>query len=249
MRRGLLIVTLMLATAAVSSAQTFYFPQVAIGGYNGGFWTTAIFLSNATGATASGTVVLTRSDGGQFRSTWIDEAGNRVGSGNMIPFQLGPRESRKFRAAADIPLTTGFATITSNSAGVLGTAVFTQLDGLGNMSAEAGVPMGIPLGKQAVFVDTINGFSTGVAIANPNTASLHINFELVSDTGQIIGTSTRDLAPGQHMAVFTSELFPNAGPMVGRLQFYCVNPMVAVALRFEPSLTVFTTMPPIAIAP
>ena len=249
MRRALLIVSFMLASTAVCSAQTFYFPQVAIGAFENGYWTTTIFLSNATGATASGQIVLTRSDGGRFRSRWFDEAGNRVGSENIVPFQLGPRESRKFSAAADIQLMTGFATVSSNSAGVVGTAMFTQLDLAGNMTAEAGVPMGIPLGKQAVFVDTVNGFQTGVAIANPNTAALHINFELVSDTGQIIATQARDLAPGQHLAIFTSQLFPDAPPMVGRLQFYCVNPMVAVALRFEPSFTVFTTMPPIAIAP
>jgi hypothetical protein len=249
MRRALLIILLVLATSAVCSAQTFYFPQVAIGVFETGSWKTTIFVSNATGAVASGTIVLSKSDGSPFLSTWLDEGGNLAGSGNMVPFTLGPSESRKYSSVADIPLSTGFATISSNSPGVLGTAMFTQLDPAGNMIAEAGVPMGIPLGKQAVFVDTVNGFRTGVAIANPNTSSLHIHFELVSDTGQIILSQVRDLAPGQHMAVFVNELFPDAPGMVGRLQFWCVNPMVAVALRFEPSFTLFTTMPPIAIAP
>jgi hypothetical protein len=35
--------------------------------------------------------------------------------------------------------------------------------------------------------------------------------------------------------------------MVGRLQYYCTNPMVSVALRFSPSVE-FTTIPPIAVA-
>lgn len=249
MKRALFAVLLVLAANTVCSAQTFYFPQVAIGAFTGGFWKTTIFLSNATGNTASGAIVLSKSDGTPFNSTWTDESGNPAGAGNTIPFQLGPSESRRFMSVADIPLSTGFATVTSNSVGVLGTAVFTELDGGGNMVAEAGVPMGIPLGKQAVFVDTTNGFMTGVAIANPNASSLHIHFELVSNTGQIILTQLRDLAPGQHMATFVNELFPEAPPMVGRLQFWCVNPMVSVALRFEPAFTVFTTMPPIAIAP
>jgi hypothetical protein len=127
--------------------------------------------------------------------------------------------------------------------------MFTELDSAGNMIAEAGVPMAIPLGKQAIFVDTTNGILTGVAVANPNAAPLHIHFELVNDSGQIILTQLRDLAPGQHMSTFVHELFPDAPAMVGRLQFWCVNPMVSVGLRFQPSMTTFTTMPPIAIVP
>lgn len=249
MKRVFLTVLLMLVASAVCSAQTFYFPQVAIGAFSDGSWVTTIFLSNARADTASGVVTLTKSDGTPFDSTWTDELGNRVGSGNQIPFQLGPSESRKFMAVPDIGLTTGFATVNSNSLGILGNAMFTELGPGGNMVSEAGVPMAIPLGKQAIFVDTTYGFKTGVAIANPNTNALHINFELVTAAGQTLLTASRDLPGGQHTAFFVHELFPGAPDLVGRLQFYCTNPMVSVALRFEPSFTVFTTMPPIAIAP
>ena len=108
--------------------------------------------------------------------------------------------------------------------------------------------MAIPLGKQGIFVDTTSGFMTGVAVANPNGVPLHIHFELVSDSGQIILTQLRDLAPAQHMATFIHELFPDAPPMVERLQFWCVNPMVSLGLRFAPT-SVFTTLSPIAIIP
>jgi hypothetical protein len=249
MRRVLLSVLFVLGASNVCSAQTFYFPQIAIGGFAGGSWKTTIFLSNAAATPASGTITLTKSDGSPFASTWMDEMGRSAGGGNLIAFQLGAGESRRFMAVADIPLTTGYATVTADNGGVLGTAMFTALDAAGNMIAEAGVPMGIPLGKQAVFVDTTNGFKTGVAIANPNMAPLHINFELVNDAGQIIMTQVRDLQASQHLAFFVSDLFPDAPAMVGRLQFYCANPMVSVGLRFEPSFIVFTTMPPIAIAP
>jgi hypothetical protein len=249
MRRGLLVMLLVLAATTVCSAQTFYFPQVSVGAFNGGSWRTTIFLSNATGSPASGTVTFLRSDGAPFNSTWIDEAGSPVSNRNVIPFTLGPSQSRRFMSVADIPIATGFATVSSNSGGVLGNAMFTELDAADNMIAEAGVPMAIPLGKQAIFVDTTNGFLTGVAVANPNSTTLHIHFELVSDSGQIIQTQLRDLAPGQHMSTFVHELFPGAPSMVGRLQFWCATPMVSVGLRFQPSLTSFTTMPPIAIVP
>ena len=249
MRRALLLIMMVLATSTVCSAQTFYFSHVAIGAFDGGSWRTTIFLSNATGTPASGKVTFSQSDGSPFNSTWIDEAGTPVSHGNEIVFMLGPSESRRLMSVADIPIATGFATVTSNSGGVLGNAMFTELDAVGNMVAEAGIPMAIPLGKQGVFVDTTNGFMTGVAIANPNNAALHIHFELVSNTGQIILSQVRDLAPGQHMSTFIHELFPDAPPMVGRLQFWCVNPMVSVGLRFEPSFRMFTTLSPIALLP
>ncbi len=248
MKRLLFTVALMIAASSVCSAQqfTYYFPQVAIGGG----WKTTIFISNAapSGTTASGSITFTRSDGTPFAANWVDSAGNPVGGGgNTIAFQLASGESRKFTSVGDMPLTTGYAMVSANAT-VLGSAMFTQLDGGGRMLAEAGVPMGIPLPKQAVFVDTTAGFKTGVAIANPNTAALRINFELVSDTGQMIRTTQRELPPSQHLAFFVHELFPDAPEMVGRLQFYCTNPMVSVALRFDPSFALFTTMAPIAIA-
>jgi hypothetical protein len=71
--------------------------------------------------------------------------------------------------------------------------------------------------------------------------------QLVTAGGQVVGEVVRDLPPFQHFAVFTDELFPGAPSMVGRLQFWCTNPMVAIALRMSPSFQ-FTTIPPIAIA-
>jgi hypothetical protein len=248
MKRVLFTVAFMIAASSVCLAQqpTYYFPQIAVGGA----WQTTVFISNASapGTTASGSVTFTRSDGAPFAANWIDESGNNVsGGGNTIAFQLGSGESRRFVSIADIPLTTGYATVVAN-ASVLGGAMFAQFDGAGRMIAEAGVPMAIPLGKQAVFVDTTAGFKTGVAIANPNAATLDITFELVTNTGQIIRQAGRPLGPGQHLSFFVHELFPDAPEMIGRLQFYCTNPMASVALRFDPAFAVFTTMAPLHIA-
>jgi hypothetical protein len=246
MKRVLFGALFVLAVSAVASAQsfTYYFAQVTAG--DG--WRTTIFISNATAdATASGSITFVTSSGAPFAANWLDEMGNNVSSGgNVISFQLAPGQSRKYTTVGDLPLTVGYARIAAN-ASVLGTAMFSRLDGGGNILAEAGVPMAIPLGKQAVFVDTTAGFRTGVAIANPNSATLNIHLQLVSDNGQVLAEAVRDLAGFQHMALFTDELFPGASAMVGRLQFWCTNPMVAVALRFSPSLQ-FTTLPPIAIA-
>jgi hypothetical protein len=98
-----------------------------------------------------------------------------------------------------------------------------------------------------VFVDTQNGFRTGVAIANPNSNSLEIHFELIDDQAQVVATAVKSLGGFQQMALFTDELLGGLPPMVGRMNFWCTNPMVAVALRFSPNVQ-FTTMAPIAVA-
>ncbi len=252
MNRLLFSMCLILAVSAVGSAQqfTYYYPHVTAGTFVGGFWQTTIFLTNPNPPgtpAASGAVVFTRSDGGPYAITFHDDVNRPAGSGNTIPFQLGPGETRKYVSVANEPLSTGFATVTANSS-ILGTAMFTQFDSFGRMIGEAGVPAAIPLGRQAIFVDTTSQFKTGLAIANPNNAPLHITFQLMNTVGQMILTTTRELPPNQHFSIFVHELFPGAPPMVGRLQFYCTNPMVSVALRFDPTFTLFTTMPPVAIA-
>src|SRR5262249_59207889 len=126
---------------------------------------------------------------------------------------LAPGQSRKFTAVGDLPLTVGYAKVAANTT-VLGTAMVSRLDAAGNILAEAGVPMAIPLGKQAVFVDTTAGFRTGVALANPNSAVLNIHLQLVGDNGQVLAETVRDLSSFQHVSLFTDELFPGATAMV-----------------------------------
>jgi len=246
MKRVLLSVIFAFAVCSVGSAQsfTYYFPQVA----SGDGWRTTIFISNAmASAPASGVIAVVKSDGTPFFANWIDETGTNVTLGSdIIAFTLGPGQSKKYITLGDQALTVGYARVTANGS-VLGTAMFSQLDGAGNILAEAGVPMGIPLGKQAVFVDTSLGFRTGVAVANPNSNVLEVHFELVNNDGTVIAATIRNLGSFQHMSLFTDELFPGAPAMVGRLQFWCTNPMVSIALRFSPSIQ-FTTMSPIAIA-
>jgi hypothetical protein len=248
MKRGLLAVVFSLAASAVGSAQsiTYYFPQVAMGGG----WMTTIFVSNTMSkGTGVATIILTKSDGIPMMSDWFDEMGNNVTkSGNSIGVQLEPGESRKFTSATDGPLTTGFATVFANSSSVLGNAMFTQFDAGGNVLAEAGVPMAIPLVKQAVFVDTTNGYRTGLAVANPNEIALQVRFDLLNDNGQVLSSIVRQIGASQQVALFLDELFPGVPAMVGRVQFSAANPVTSIALRFSPPGVPFTTLSPLAVA-
>jgi hypothetical protein len=175
--------------------------------------------------------------------------GNNVTNGNsVIGVQLASGETRKFTSVGDMPLTTGFATVVANSSAILGNAMFTLIDRSGNPGAEAGVPMAIPLMKQAIFVDTTNSFRTGLAVANPNTQPLQVHFDLLSDTGQLITSAVQNLGPMEQISMFLDEVFPGMPAMVGRVQFWSAYPMASIGLRFTPPGIPFTTLTPLAIA-
>jgi hypothetical protein len=249
MKRFLLCTAFIIACSVVGSAQsiTYYFPQVAIGGG----WMTTVFVTNTmTSGAGAATIALTKSDGTPFKANWLDEMGNNVtNDGNFISVQLKSGETRKFVSTGDSSLLeTGFATVTANSSAILSNAMFTQLDDSGNLLAEAGVPMAIPLMKQALFVDTTNGFKTGLAVANPNNLSLQLHFQLLSDTGELVTATVVNIGSFEQMAVFVDQLFPSIPAMVGQVQVWSTSPMTAVGLRFNGSGLPFTTLSPLAIA-
>src|SRR5262249_27048718 len=74
-----------------------------------------------------------------------------------------------------------------------------------------------------------------------------VRFELVSNTGLVVMSTTREIGPSEHMAVYLEQLFGSLPPMVGRLQFGSTNPLTSVALRFSPGGASFTTLAPLAI--
>jgi hypothetical protein len=247
MKRLFLSLVFITAISTVGSAQaiTYYFPQVAIGGG----WMTTIFISNtSTDIAGAATISFTKADGTPLKANWLDEMGNNVtNGGSVIGVQLGTGETRRFTSAGDISLSAGFATVNTNSGAILGNAMFTQVDDSGNVLAEAGVPMSIVLLKQAFLVDTTNGLRTGVAVANPNTETLPVHFDLLSDTGQVITSTVQNLGPTQQIALFLDELFPGMPAMVGRVQFWSVHPLAAVGLRFSAPGIPFTTLAPLAV--
>ena len=247
MKRLLLSTVFIVASSVVAPAQsiTYYFPQIAIGGG----WVTTIFLSNTmTSIPGSATINFTKSDGTPLRANWFDEMGNNVTLGNnVIGVQLQSGETRKFMSVADFPLTTGFATVTTNSSALLANAMFTQLNDFGNPLGEAGVPMAIPLMRQAIFIDTTNSFRTGLAVANPNNLSLKVHFQLLSDTGQTVATTVANVGPFQQMAIFADQLFQGIPAMVGQVQIWSTSPLATVGLRFNPPGMPFTTLSPLAV--
>ena len=233
--------------------QTFYYPQVANGiQADGVSWKTSVFLHNpSTTATAEGFVTFTASNGTPFQLAFVDELNQSVStgsSGNAIQFSLAPGATRKYISTGAGALLVGFATVTS-SAIINGTAIFSKFAPNGALTSEAGVPASDTVARQSIIVDTVAGFLTGVAYANPGGTAASITLQLFNRDGAAIGAATTTtLAPGTHTAAFIGQSpFPSAAPFVGTMQVTSNVPLAAIALRFNPTGEFFTTVPSVPL--
>jgi hypothetical protein len=239
MRRIFWSVVWILSTCVFCSAQTtLYFPQIANGFVtNGTVWVTAIAITNtaAPGSpTASGTIALTQDNGSPWTVSFNDEQNRPVASGSSIPFQVAGAQTRLFVSTGAAPLNTGFATVTSNLP-VAAATVFFEFSDFGNARvAEAGVPASAALARQTMFAAKLNN-NTGIAVANPGTASATITFQVLDSNGAAaLPPVTRTVVANGHTALFLSELFPSLPQLFfGTMQITSSTPIVTTALLFE----------------
>jgi hypothetical protein len=264
-------VLLILLVSVTSFGQnTFYYPHIVNGDLGGGLvWKTTIFLTNpaAVGtSTASGTILFMKDNpanpgapGNPFTSiSFVDENNNPVGSGNSISFQIAGGETRKYTSTGEGTYATanqpnspgggGFAIVDSNVP-ITGTAVFSLFNN-GTLIGEAGVPAGVAVPRQVIFVDTIADYKVGVAMANVGATAANVTLNLLNTSAQTVATTTLSggLGANDHVAKFTFEFFPAAQPLAGTMQIVSDAPLSVIALRFDPSFSIFTTLPPVTIA-
>jgi hypothetical protein len=257
MKHVLLSLFCILSASLVAPAQTsFFYPHVVNGGLGAITWKTTILLTNpASSGTAVGAVTFTQdntsliSAGSSWPITLTDDTGFTTTS-SVFTFTLPPGATRKYVSTAPGGFVSGFANVTTASGTVSGTAIFSEFDLAGNLVGEAGVPSVSPVARQAILLDTIGHYSVGVAFANPGNALANITLSLLDNSGAAVSTRvTETLGPGNHMQAFTSQLFPSvAQPSVGTMEIVSSTPLIAIALRFDPTLSKFTTLPPVTLA-
>jgi len=259
MKRVLFSVALILTASLVASAQTvFYFPHVVNGVQGNVIWKTTILLTNPSStATTGGGISLTADNssnpgapGSPMVVHMTDQNGGSATS-STFTFSLPPNGTTRLISDGAGQFVQGFATVSPNAGTVTGTAIFSEFDSAGNLLAEAGVPSASAVAKQSIFVDTINNYKIGVAYANPGNTTASIKIDLLNSQAQSVlpTASSQNLGPGNHTAVFTFQMFPNAPQsMTGTMQIVSNAPLAAIALRFDPTLSKFTTLPPVSLA-
>jgi len=256
MKRVLLTLTWILTATLICSAQTtFYYPHVANGVLGAFTWKTTILLTNpASSGTASGTITFTRDNstlglaGSPLAITLTDEGGV-VSTSSVVTFSLPAGGTHKLVSSGAGQYAGGFATVSTTTGTVSGTAIFSEFDSAGNLVGEAGVPSASGSLGQAVFVDTIGGYGIGVAYANPGGGSAHVTLNLLNSSAAMVASTTQILGSGNHTSKFTSEFFTTPlAPVAGTMQIVSDAPLAAIALRFDPTLSKFTTLPPVTLA-
>ncbi len=259
MKHTFLACLTILAAAAIGSAQTtFYYPHVVNGVLGGTVWKTTILLTNPAPngtAPASGSVTLTKDDsvnrsapGTPLVLSFTDETGAAVGSGNVISFLIPGGQTKKFTSSGTGVFSGGFAAVASTNA-LAGTAIFSEFDTAGHLITEAGVPAAQAVTRQAIFVDTQQGYNIGVAYANPGTTIANVTLQLLNANAALVSTTTTQLGPGNHDARFTFQLFsPAPAALTGTMVIESQSPLAAVALRTDPTFSLYTTLPPVTLA-
>jgi hypothetical protein len=247
----------MLVFAVAGTAQSVvYLPQVADGvilpqKQGTARWLTAIGLTNTSTATATGSITFTQDNGTSVNFPFVDAVtGTPVNIGNTINFQLGPGQSVFYNSTGTAPLAVGFATITSNVP-ISATEFFTEGAYVGSPASDpyanvgtGGVAAGTSALRQGTFAIEAGNVDVGVAFANPNSVGAGVTFRFVSTNGnQPFPAVSINLGPNNHTAKFISQLFPSAVGSMGTLQVISTQPLAMVALFFNTSNGLFTTMP------
>ncbi len=211
-------------------ANTIYLPQFA----DGMGASTLITLANLTNDQATGTVEFLDDDGNPAAV----EVEGSVGAVSSLDFVLERYGSLAIQTAgAANPLVTGWARVTA-SRPIRGTAVY-QVRESDDILFEAGVGDAQPTGLANVFVSTRSSaagdrISTGIAIANPLNERATV--DLIFPAGPMVHLDASiTLEPGQHVAKFIDELFPDLAntDVTGTLIISSEVPVVVTALRTQ----------------
>lgn len=166
------------------------------------FIQTTIILVNSSVRFTTGTLEFFDNDGQPLDLT-IDGV-----TASSFPFEMNGRETRRFMTSGEGETKSGWARVHSEQP-LSGTASFGIRDREGTIYTEVGVAES-EFGKSfTLFTDSVGAVSTGVAVANPDfTNGITLVLELFDSAGQMLATTTRNLAPGGHLARFIDELFP-----------------------------------------
>ena len=256
MKRAILFLVIVATLSGVATAQTTsYFPRVANGVFGDIFFTTTIFVANpAESGTIDVTFTFTQGNGSPLNVSFVDEDGQPVGAGNMVPIAaLAAGQSRKLVSTGEGSLLDGlgFATI-SSSGSVSTSAVYSQFSGVpgsGTLFSEAAVTPAEPVLSQAIFMDETGNFRTSLAYANPSqVATATVSLNLLNTQALQVLTTTISVDPLNGAGRFVDEFFAPSSidGHVGTLQIVSDTGLVTVALRFAGNL--FTSIPPFPLA-
>ena len=222
---------------AAATTESIIFPQVGAGvGLS-----TQIVLINPSEGSVSGQIQLFGDDGNALQLELDGTAGS------AFPYQIEGNGTFQGKLRSNSAPQVGYAMVTleEGEQAPSGTAIF-QIKSGETLISEAGMAVVTPTTSARIFVDNM-GTQTGVALANPGNPATTVSFNLLNLNGSSLETTTRDLAAGGHLSIFTDQLFSEAGEgFTGLMEITSSVPIAPVTLKLttnERDQSILTTLP------
>ena len=254
-RSEFLMTTLPVASLAVPTTATVYFPHFAAGGG----WTTQVILVNPTHAPISGTVQFfgpgSETEAAAPATLTLDDGR----SGSTFSYAISPRSATRLRTTNPAgPLRVGSvrAVPDTGQPAPSGVSIFSfQKDG--TTVSEAGVPASSAGTAFRVYVEAHgtpgqpHSVRSGIALTNTSGATTTVMLELTDLDGAATGpTASLRIPASGHVAQFIDEFFPTlTTPFSGILRIASTGPdIAAVGLRLainQRDDILVTTTPPV----
>jgi plastocyanin len=210
--------------SGLAIAGNLIFPQIAVGGG----YTTDVFLMNPGNLTdAAGVLYFFNSDGLPLTLQYNGSATAQI----SVNVPKGSIQKLTLTILPDV-LTVGWAIFITRPGTpnplpeIFGSVVYTNVSGT-NLLAQIGV-----LGTRysagnfkriSIPIQVVDSLSTGIAVVNAGSSSLNVTFELKDASGNIVSRDTPQpispLTPGEHIAKYITEIFPNVFPDVSPNDF------------------------------
>ncbi len=209
-----------------------YLAQFADGPIPGtGALQTTLLITNLSDSTAIGSLEFFRSDG-----TAETVEVNGIVS-DQFDLEIPSYSAATFSTPAGFgSLVAGYARI-SSSVPIEATGIFRTVDTSGGIISEAGLSLeeGAYSYVGGVKQDIAGGLKSGIAVVNISGEAINASIKLYDEDGDLAATNVEllQLEPGEHRAVYLSEMFPQlAGQDVsGSLRIVSSGKVAGVILR------------------
>ena len=201
-----------LICARVASAQVTYppvtiaFPHVVAGGDpNGPHYVTLLQIVNNNSSSTTAHVALS-SDSGSPVAVLFDDQGPQ----DTIDLKMDGGQSRQIQISIGGAITSGWMTITYSPCDALTTVLLDSFSGP-TLVSEIGVdPASAVMSATDFAAETDGVLNTGIAIANPDTATAFVLARLWDpSTGNVVASNPLSVPANGHIARFLTELFPS----------------------------------------
>ncbi len=168
------------------------------------------------------------------RPGMLDAFVAKIADTSNIAYSIAARAGRSITSlGGSTGIATGYARIqpATGSAGPSGLAIFSYRPA-GVLLSEAAVPASSLISAGRIYAEISGTVNTGLALVNPNSSAVTLNFYFTNESGANSGSGSTTLAANSQTARFLTDPPFNSGPAGnGTFTFTSSAPVAAIAIR------------------